>query len=232
MPNQSTDNHDNHIISTVKNNTEHKATHIGLFGGTFDPIHLGHIKPLIQASKLLNLKKIDIIPANIPPHKNKTHTLNEHRINMVKLVCNEYSQLTFNAIELERNTPSYTFDTLSELANSYPVNTQLYFFIGMDSLLTFTSWYQWQKILQLCHLVVSPRLGYQLAKLPLPLQQYVVDFSALKNFKQQEKIIIMPPCLHEISSTMIREKIKHKQNISTFVTPKTASYIKLHKLYE
>lgn len=229
MPNRPSNND---TVNKVNNNTNNQVQRIGLFGGTFDPIHLGHIKPLLQASELLNLQQINIIPANIPPHKDKTHTLNEHRINMVKLVCNEYQQLTFDARELERNSPSYTVETLSELAKNYSLNTQLYFFIGMDSLLTFTSWYQWQKIIQLCHLVVSPRPGYQLAELPSQLKQYIVQFSKLEDIKRQEKIIIMPPCLHEISSTLIREKIKQKQDISTLVTPKTAHYIKLHQLYE
>lgn len=229
MPNRPSNND---TVNKVNNNTNNQVQHIGLFGGTFDPIHLGHIKPLLQASKLLNLQKINIIPANIPPHKAKTHTTNEHRINMVKLVCEEYQALDFDPRELKRNSPSYTVDTLSELAQSYLVKPQLYFFIGMDSLITFTSWYQWQEIMQLCHLVVSPRPGYQLAEIPAQLQPYIVNFSELGRSTLANKIIIMPPCLQGISSTLIREKLKLKQDISAYVSPKTADYIECHQLYK
>lgn len=220
------------MLNNNHHKTNHKINGVGLFGGTFDPIHLGHIKPLLQAADLLGLQHINIIPTNIPPHKNKTHTSNEHRMNMVKLVCSEYENLIFDSRELERNTPSYTVETLLELSKNYSLNTQLYFFIGMDSLLNFTSWYQWLNIMQLCHLVVSPRPGYQLEQLPTELHQYIVEFDQLEQSNIQEKIIIMPPCLHEISSTLIRENIKQTQDISALVTQKTAQYIQLHQLYQ
>lgn len=150
---------------------------IGLFGGTFDPIHLGHTTPLIDAAKLLGLNEIFIMPAHIPPHKNHTFSSSEHRLNMVKLACDNCALFTLDTREINRKTPSYTVESLKELRAEITAIDQLYFFIGMDSLLNFTRWYCWQEILTLCHLVVMPRPNYCLSAIDESLKSRLINLT-------------------------------------------------------
>lgn len=133
---------------------------IGILGGTFDPIHFGHIKPALQIKHSLKLDKIWLMPNHIPPHKTHSVTATEHRINMVKLICEEYEEFELCDIEIQRNTPSYTVTTLEELKQKHP-SFQYTFLMGMDSLLSLNKWYQWQKLFTLCDIAVSHRPGYQ-----------------------------------------------------------------------
>lgn len=218
---------------------------IGIFGGTFDPIHIGHIKPISFAINALDLNEVHIIPANIPPHKNNTYTTPKHRANMVQLVCNEVDKFHFNDCELQRDKASYTVDTLLDVhtkAQTKNKHTKVYFFIGMDSLLNFTSWHRWQDILSLCHLVVLPRPGYQLKNLPIELHNKISHFTdndslnkplinKYLNDNNTGNIIIMPEYLEDISSTELRNKLKDKEDVSPWLLPSVLQYIKQHQLY-
>ena len=207
---------------------------IGLFGGTFDPIHMGHILPIKKAAEQLSLDNIHIIPANIPPHKSKTQSNSFHRSKMVKIVCQHEPLFSFDGRELQRKKASYTVDSLREIVKEFSdkkQNVNLYFFMGMDSLNTFTSWYQWQEILSLCSLVVMPRPGYTLdATLPTKLLNQVIDYSnensdfihtpinsknrtctLSDNNVSMKNIFIMHDMATNISSTSIRELLAQRK---------------------
>lgn len=219
--------------NSVKNAVKRPAKNIGVFGGTFDPIHMGHITPLLQAIKQLKLQQVHITPANIPPHKQHTYAENHHRIAMVKQVCEQYPEFVFDERELKREKLSYTVDTLKEIHAENPQLENLCFFAGMDSLLTFNTWYQWQEILSLCYLIISPRPDYQLENLPKALAPFITVFTSKhRNFDSTKRIIIMPPCLHQISSTQLRKKILEKQSIKSLVPAYVDNYIQHHQLYQ
>lgn len=152
------------------NLTNRKKYRIGLLGGTFDPIHRGHIEPAKAVLNAYNLDKILVIPAHIPPHKHGTQASTEHRVNMVTLTCNNERFFELDARETRRNTLSYTRDTVKEIKAENP-NSELFFIMGMDSLLTFTQWHCWQDILLHCHLIVNVRPGYSLTKINEPTKQ-------------------------------------------------------------
>ena len=232
--------------------SQHKVKHIGLFGGTFDPIHNGHIVPIKKAAQQLSLDHIYLMPANIPPHKNSTQTSSFHRSEMTKLVCQQEPLFTFDDRELKRASASYTVDSLAEIRQELcdkNSQTHLYFFMGMDSLNTFTTWYQWQEILSLCHLVVMPRPGYSLDKtLPNILLNNIIDYTHSQqkintpgqNQLATGNIFLMHDMCTDISSTKIRTLLntqtshkhdKSNQQLLTMLPNSIYQYICTHQLY-
>jgi len=206
---------------------------LGILGGTFDPIHYGHLQPVIESAKWLNLSKVLLLPAHIPPHKNITFASPQQRRAMVELACKEHALFTLDARELKRNSPSYTVTTLKEIKQQYP-NTTLCFFMGMDSLLNFTSWYHWQEILTLCHLVVNARPGYDLSQvndatkaLLAQHQIYNVD----SKHQQSGGILITSTTELAISSTEIRKRFTKKLPCQQFMSANIIGYIKDQQLY-
>ncbi|WP_448549164.1 nicotinate-nucleotide adenylyltransferase [Thalassotalea fusca] len=213
---------------------EAQEYHLGILGGTFDPIHNGHIEPALSVAQELSLDEVLVLPAHIPPHKDSTHASPTQRLEMVKRACQSHPIFTPDQRELNRTSISYSVDTLKEVKNEYPHAT-LYFLMGMDSLLSFTKWHKWQEILNLCHLVVSTRPGYDstLATLASPqLIQNAITISAeeLKSAKIG-KILLLTNKVIDISSTEIRDAIARNIDISSYISSDVMEYIEKQRLY-
>lgn len=227
---------------------------IGILGGTFDPIHLGHTEPAKVAANYLSLDKILFIPANIPYHKESPDVSAKQRAEMVTLACKEQASFYCDQRELERSGNTYTVDTLKSLRLSYP-NQDLFFIIGIDSLLTFTQWHQYQEILSLCHLVVNSRPNYPLKNLnkdteKLLEKHHISDLAALKT-QHSGGIIFVPNTMKslqasqqqllpsdyekkinlDISSTDIRSRIAKKQNCQHLLASTVLDFINKNALY-
>jgi nicotinate-nucleotide adenylyltransferase len=217
-------------------------THIGILGGTFDPIHLGHTLPAKAVADYLSLTKVLLIPANIPPHKATPKVSAKQRAEMVHLTCSTERLFICDERELQRDGNSHTVDTLKELTKAFPQQT-LYFIIGLDSLLTFCSWHQYEEILSLCHLVVNTRPNYQLNNLDeattsLLNNHQAHDINELKKNKSGRVLLLnntlLPHHNHlhlDISSSVIRQKIANKQNFQQLLTPSVFTFINKNKLY-
>lgn len=132
---------------------------IGFLGGTFDPIHFGHLRPALEIQQALNLHSLYLMPNYISPHKSKSLASPQQRIDMVKLAIQDTPSLQIDTQELLRESASYTVDTLKLLRIQHP-NTPLCFIMGMDSLIHFDTWHHYQDILTYCHLVISHRPGW------------------------------------------------------------------------
>lgn len=208
---------------------------IGILGGTFDPPHYGHISPAKQTAKWLNLDKLLILPANIPPHKERTFATTEQRLAMVNILCQKDPFFILDDRELKRQSLSYTVDTLQEIKNEHP-SWQLFFIMGMDSLLTFTTWYQWQKILTLCHLVVNTRPGFELGSLNCETQKLLaehrlIDVNKIHSSKTGSILFHETTTNWDISSTMVRQKLKEKNDCSELLPLEIITYINNQQLY-
>lgn len=211
-----------------------KADILLLMGGTFDPIHLGHLLPAEETARWLGADQVTLIPTHIPPHKTNTHATVKQRTTMAALACRSNSLFHLDTRELQRSIHSFTVDTLLALKAEHP-NTRLYFIMGMDSLLSFTHWKSWQKILTLCHLVVNIRPGYSHQQLEssisADLHSHIVH-----NVAELEKFPVGKIILHgctalDISSTQIRHKIRTGQNYAQFVCQTVFEYIEQQQLY-
>lgn len=217
-------------------------TAIGILGGTFDPIHLGHTLPAMAVADYLSLTKVLLIPANIPPHKATPNVSAQQRAEMVHLACSTEPLLACDERELKRDGNSYTVDTLKELSESFSQQT-LYFIVGLDSLLTFTRWHKYQEILSLCHLVVNTRPKYHLDNLnqatkALLNTHQVQSINELKT-RKSGGILLLPSTLptydghlhFDISSSEIRQQLAQKQDCQQLLAPSVLSFINQNKLY-
>ncbi|UAA39941.1 nicotinate-nucleotide adenylyltransferase [Paraneptunicella aestuarii] len=206
---------------------------IGIYGGTFDPIHYAHIFPVQQAAQQVGIEQVKLMPCHIPPHKNQPNTKPSDRLAMVKLVSEHVTIFSADDRELRRHKASYTIDTLEEMRSENP-NSPICFFIGMDSLTSFHQWHRWQDILDYCHLVVCCRPGYHQEQ-----QTDIADFL-------QQRETAKPQDLHDklnghvfyaqtdeidISSTMIRENLRVGLPVDELLPPYILSYIRQHHLY-
>lgn len=132
-----------------------------MLGGTFDPIHVGHLRPALEARQLLALDEVRLVPCHLTPHRPQPGRASALRAEMVELAVADVPQFALDDRELQRDTPSYTVDTLQSMHDQMS-DTNLYFLLGVDSLNGFERWHRWRDILSLSHLVVMRRPGYQL----------------------------------------------------------------------
>lgn len=195
---------------------------IGLFGGSFNPIHNGHLHLVQAAKECLALDEVVLIPARVSPFKqNQTACVSEKdRLEMCRLAAEEFPFCTVDSCELEQDAVSYTVYTIRQFHARYPEDT-LVLLMGSDMFLSFQHWYCWQEILQLASLgVVSREEDDQTA---LQEQQ--------QNLLQYGKIFLCHADVYTISSTKIREIRKNQQDFSCYLPKKVVQYILSHELY-
>ncbi|MBC3764561.1 nicotinate-nucleotide adenylyltransferase [Neptunicella marina] len=207
---------------------------LGILGGTFDPIHSGHILPAEQAANLLGISKVLLMPCHIPPHRETPEVTASQRLEMVRLACENHPLFEADDTELKRNSASYTVETLSQLKQKYPAKT-LCFFMGMDSLNQFTQWFRWQDILDLAHLVVCARPGYQ-QDVPPVIQKRIITNTeqARAAFAQHNhgRIYIAEVSPVDCAATNIRQQLASGQAPFTLLDNAVAEYIQQHRLYQ
>lgn len=187
---------------------------IGIFGGTFDPIHLAHLIIAQTTIDELHLDKVIFIPAKISPLKINTPPLfsDTQRLEMIKLATQDNNKFEVSDFEIISTEISYTYITIQHFHQKY-LNDSLFLIIGEDSFMEFNKWKNYQEILDKTQIVVYPRKSKNII-----IPEY------LNNFK--DKIIILNAPIIEISSTLIREKIHQKKEIRYFLHPTTYNYIK------
>ena len=224
---------------------------LGIFGGTFDPIHYGHIFPILEAAGKTNIEKIALMPCYIPSHKDPATASSEDRLKMVELVCADYPLFYPEPRDLIRAKPTFSVDSLREIRAAVP-HTPLCFFIGTDSLQNLFTWHNWPALFTLCHFVVCERTGGSVKNLKDSVddslrletsQLYSPQLQTLLNKRQ----IFNPLLLHNslaghiyfadtqtltVSSSKIRQQLVNNQSVDSFLPPKILDYIQLHKLYQ
>lgn len=196
---------------------------IGIMGGTFNPIHHGHLILAQLAYEQVGLNTVLFMPSKNPPHKQMMEIVSdEHRLRMVELAIEDNEAFQISTIELEREGMTYTADTLIQLTNEYPEKT-FYFIIGADSFFQFQSWMSPQIIADKCILVVAQRDAYKTDE--LKIQQKKLE----EQYHVKSIIIDMPNI--DISSHALRERILEGKSIRYYIPEKVLEYIKEHDIY-
>jgi nicotinate-nucleotide adenylyltransferase len=207
---------------------------IGLLGGTFDPIHIGHLRPAIETRDAIGLAEIRLIPNHIPPHRANPFCSSEQRLAMVKLAAAENAGFVVDERELRRDTPSWTIDTLIELRQALP-DTPLCFLMGMDSLLGLPGWHRWQELLDHAHLVVSVRPGWQpdypREVAELLARHHTMDATALHR-RLAGHIWLADNQPIELSATRLRALLAAGEDPRYLLPPSVADYIRQQGLYQ
>lgn len=199
---------------------------VGLVGGTFDPVHYGHLVIAEEIRFTLKLTEMVFIPAGQPPHKpQQIITAVQHRMEMLQLAIASNPYFTCSRIEVDQPGPSYTVDTLRRLREEWGINAELYFVVGWDSLEEFSTWYKPMEILALLtRLVAIRRPGYvEDAEYNARLESRLPGIS--------QRLLVMPAPQLEISSSDLRQRVAEGRPI-TYQTPEVVEqYITEHKLY-
>lgn len=133
------------------------STPIGIFGGTFDPIHFGHLRPVAEIAQALQLARVDFVPAGAPPHRPPPQASAAQRLRMLELALESYPGFRIDTRELMRAGPSYTVDTLTSVRAECGAATPLCLLIGSDAFAQLETWSRWQSLPQLAHLIVMQR---------------------------------------------------------------------------
>ncbi|MBR5872964.1 MAG: nicotinate (nicotinamide) nucleotide adenylyltransferase [Oscillospiraceae bacterium] len=195
---------------------------IGIYGGSFDPVHVGHVNAAKNFMEELSLDKIIIIPAYQPPHKKGlAMTPSEHRLNMCNIAFGKLEGFEVSDIEIKRADEGYMADTIAELREIYP-DDEFYLLIGGDMLLSFRKWYAWSKITDEAVLAVAARNWEDDAALE-------GEAAMLRSYGATVKIV--PIDVKEISSTAVREVVRRADDISSMVPEGVDDYIWDHYLY-
>ena len=196
---------------------------LGILGGTFDPIHLGHLHIAEAVFAQIALEQIVFIPAFVPPHKlGQDYAPAKHRYAMTELAVQSFPQFSVSDMELRRSGVSYTIDTLRELHKLYP-EKKLYFIIGADSVAQLHTWNSIEEMLQLATFVAAGRPGYE----------GVMDEVVRHLGKEAaEHILLLHTPEYDISSTEIRTRIRSGQSLAGLVPREVEAYIKEHELYK
>lgn len=189
---------------------------ICLFGGTFDPPHIGHLLIAQTICEAESFDKILFIPVNIPPHKS-VNTLLEDRLNMLEIAIDDNPNFEISEIEIKRGGVSYTIDTIRTIKKQYNISSnKISYLIGSDSLLNFHNWKDPEKILEECQIIVAIRPGFRPSDIPAWIL-HKIQFANIPRF--------------EISSTNIRSRWVEGKTIRYLVTLPVWEYINKNKIY-
>jgi nicotinate-nucleotide adenylyltransferase len=217
---------------------------LGLLGGSFNPVHDGHLAIARHTREALELDQILFIPTGHPPHKpNGGLAPAQDRYEMVRLAIAPDSAFTISDVEIRRPGKSYSIDTIRQLQQEYGPHTQLFFLIGLDAFLDFPSWRDPRTLLELCSFVVLSRPGLSFRSLstvsllpPIPYPS-LADLDAGRVFRIEAQIggqrlicLKQPPC--PISASDIRARIRQGLPVANLLPPLVESYILQHHLYQ
>lgn len=202
-------------------------------GGTFDPIHCGHLQGARQVCQMLNADSIYLLPAKVPVHKTAPKATTAQRLAMLEIAVAPFPEIKLDLREITSATESYSLDTLKQLRAELGAQRPLVMVIGMDSFTTLPNWRGYQQFLSLCHIVVLQRPNYPLVKTAehqILLQQQVSNSDALSTSSAGKLLFFQQPPL-DISASDIRQQL-HKSLTPGLLPSAVTEYIEQHRLYK
>jgi len=209
---------------------------VGLFGGTFDPIHHGHLRSAEEIWEDFELDQVVIIPAYLPPHKEDIPvTTFEHRLRMCQLAAEHNQNFVVSDMESKRQGKSFSIDTLSDFKTRRP-NDRLHFILGMDAFLDILTWQDFRDLFSLSHFIVMARPGYSRSRVEEVLENVSPEFrhdprKGRYLHPSGQYVYFWETTLLDISSTRIRHYVKESKSIRYLLPENVEEYIYSHGLY-
>jgi nicotinate-nucleotide adenylyltransferase len=206
---------------------------LGILGGTFDPIHYGHLRPAQEVLRALDLAEVRIVPAANPPHRRAPLATVAQRLRMAELAVAEFPGLRVDDREIRRGGPSYTVLTLESLREEFGARP-LCLLLGMDAFGGIETWHQWQRLPELAHLVVMTRPGWSLpaaAAMPAWARGRVAHAAGDLTQTGAGKIYFQTVTPQDISATHIREAIARSEPVDGLLPPAVLDYLRANSIY-
>lgn len=212
---------------------------IGVLGGTFDPIHYGHLRLAEEVGETLRLEEVRFIPSGTPPHRSAPAVPAEHRLAMTQLAAAGNPRFKVDEREVRRAGPGYTYDTLKTLRAEQGETRPLALLLGADAFLEFATWHRWREIFGLAHIAVAHRPGFPVeqwsGRMPLPLAR---EYSARHmqqplavHLSPAGGIVVVPFTALDISATAIRDMLRAGASPRYLLPGAVLDYIRTHRLY-
>ncbi|WP_408004473.1 MULTISPECIES: nicotinate-nucleotide adenylyltransferase [Pseudomonas] len=209
------------------------ARRIGVLGGTFDPVHIGHLRSALEVAEGLALDELRLMPNARPPHRNTPQVSAQDRLAMVRCAVKGVPTLSVDARELARDTPSYTIETLELMRAELAATDQLFLLLGWDAFCGLPSWHRWEELLQHCHILVLQRPDADVeppdALRNLLAARSVSDPQALVGPAGNIAFVWQTPLA--VSATQIRQLLASGKSVRFLVPDAVLAYIDAHNLY-
>ena len=215
------------------------STLVGIFGGTFDPIHYGHLRVAEEIVETVGLQKMYFVPAGMPRLRHSPVASSQHRVEIVRLAIQKNPDFVLDKREIYRDGVSYSIDTVREFKQEFGEEVRLCFILGADAFIKLPEWNNWKELFNLCHFIVSTRPGYSLTLIKELLskelreecsQRWVSNTESLKK-DTSGLIFIASTTMLDISATSIRAHIAVGRSVRHLVPSVTVNYISENKLY-
>lgn len=206
---------------------------IGIMGGMFDPVHVGHIRVALAAQQALHLDQVRLVPCSIPNHRDQALCSSLQRLDMLQLAVSTHPALVVDDRELNRPGTSYTYDTLKTLRDEFQ-DSALLFILGVDAFTSLDQWHRWRDLFGLCHFVVVERPGFTwLANDELETEITQRRTTMVSELLAQKSglIFAMAGLDSPVSSSMVRDSIADSQSLDGLLDPAVAAYLEHHQLY-
>jgi nicotinate-nucleotide adenylyltransferase len=211
---------------------------IGLFGGTFNPIHLGHLRSAEEIRESFDLGQVIFIPASYPPHKEKDGIPPASlRAQMVRLAIADNPRFAFSDAELRRPGKSYSVETIAHFRQKFGPDAELYFILGLDAFLEINTWKEYAALFALCHFIVMTRPGFEkkftAGHLPVEISKDFCYDSQRGGYAHRGGFFVFPKEITalDISSTKIRENIRKRHSVKYLLPEPVAAFINQNNLY-
>lgn len=211
------------------------GTRIGILGGTFDPVHFGHIDTALAAQRALDLDRVLVMPTGTPPHRQQRPTASRfHRFAMAALAANGVDRLQVSDLEIGQTEPTYTFDTLAHFDGGGTRASQIFFITGADAFAEIETWSRYPEVLDMANFVVISRPGHPASALPARLPALAARMTTdrrMDSARDSTTIFLVDTETADVSSTDIRRRIDAGESIAGLVPAAVATYIEQHGLY-
>lgn len=206
---------------------------VAIFGGTFDPIHQGHLQSALELKQSLGLDELRLMPCHLPPHRQSPGCSSEQRLAMVKLACQD-SSLQVDDRELKRQGPSYSVETLETLRQELGDGVSLSWVMGTDAFNGLESWHRWRELLPLAHVIVMARPGEELVSggpVADLLQRCRAEHASVLKAEPAGRILPVRLSPYPIAATQIRQLLKKQLPVTGLLPAAVVDYIHQHHLY-